>query len=160
MADDNDVEVADGAEEAPKGKGKLIMIVAAVVVLAGGIGAFFVIQSNAAAQAAEGADEDQLGKVMVIDGFIVNLNESKSTRYLKINFSVELTSANYEAEIRNRKDVIRDRCLTYLSGLSVDDVRGSKPKSVIKVALAQAINESLNAEDAVKDVLLTEFVVQ
>lgn len=160
MADDNDVEVGEGAVEAPKSKSKLIMIVAAVLVLGGGAAAFFVMQGGGAAQAAEGADAEKLGKLMPIESFIVNLNESKSTRYLKITFSVELASDEYENEIRDRKDIIRDRCLTYLSGLSVDDVRGSETKPVIKQALAQAIDDGLNADGAIKNVLLTEFVVQ
>mgnify|MGYP000595302100 CR=1 FL=1 len=160
MADENVQNPEE--EEGGKKKSPMVMIIAAVVVIAGGGGAAFFMMSggDSAAAAAEEETGDKLGKLVPMESFIVNLNESKSTRYLKLTFTCELNKDSAEAALKERKDVVRDRVLTYLSGLGVNDVRGSEPKDVIREGLTARINEAIKMEDGIKSVLYTEFVVQ
>ncbi|MFT5432682.1 MAG: flagellar FliL protein [Myxococcota bacterium] len=157
--------MADAEAQVPeevKKKSPMVMIIAAVVVLAGGGGAaFFMLSGAEEAAAAEAPDSgEKLGKLIQLESFIVNLNEAKSTRYLKISFSAELNKPSAEERLKERKDVVRDRVLTYLSGLGVNDVRGSEPKEIIREGLVERINEAIRMEEGVRNVLYTEFVVQ
>lgn len=153
-------ELTAGAEAAPK-KGRALLIIVVVNVIAvGGAGAWLLTRNRAAAAAPVGPDKPPLGKLVPLESYIVNLNEAKATRYLKVTFSLELGDESVEPAIAERKDVIRDRILTYLSGLTVDDVRGSETKEAIRLMLARRTNEALGTRDAVKSVLFTEFVVQ
>lgn len=160
MADDQNIDI----DEQPKKKGPLMLIIIVVnVLLIGGAGAFFMLRGGgggAGAGADAEAAADQLGTLIPIESFIVNLNEPKSTRYLKITFSVELAHDDASDLLAERKDVVRDRVLTYLSGLTIDDVRGSETKETIRQMIVLRTNEALNREDAIRSVLFTEFVVQ
>ena len=116
-------------------------------------------QDKASAQTRDGQSADALGEIVPLDPFIVNLNESDSTRYLKLNFSLELNEDGSVDELKMRRDVVRDHVLTYLSGLTTIDVRGSETKDAIRKTLAKRINNALG-ETVVQRVLFTEFVVQ
>lgn len=152
----------------PKKKSSTLMVVlvGVIALAAGGGGAFFMLKKKAHAaegpHGAAGAGETgaALGKLVTLDSFIVNLNESKSTRYLKVTFAAELASDELESRLKERKEVVRDRVITYLSGLTVDEVRGSETKEAIREMVAKRLNEALGRKDGVRSVLFTEFVVQ
>ncbi len=157
--------MADDTENKPAKKGKLPIIIAGAVLVAGGA-AFAMTRGGAAAAPAAGAgaagpksDPTTLGQIVALDSFIVNLNEERSTRYLKVTFSVELAEAD-EAAVTERKDIIRDAVITYLSGLTIEHVRGSETKAAIRDELLQRINGALSVEGGVRNVVFTEFVVQ
>jgi flagellar protein FliL len=157
--------MSEDIDSAPKKKRLLIVAIAAasIVVIGGGV-AFAMLKGKSAA-AAPATDEvskvsaEKLGQVVALEGFIVNLNESRSTRYLKTTFSVELDETK-DAELKERKDVVRDTVITYLSGLTTDDVRGSETKPLIRDDLLRLINEALGNPKGVRSVRFTEFVVQ
>ena len=160
--DNENMDIEGDEAQAPK-KSPMVMILAGVIVLllAGG-GAFFFLKggTSEAAAAETEAETEKLGTLVQMESFILNLNEAKYTRYQKNRFSVEHGNDELKAVLDERKDVVRDRVLTYLSGLSVDEVRGSEPKETIREAVTQKINEACNTEDGVRSVLFTEFVVQ
>lgn len=162
MAKEANAEPLEGDElEAPKSKTGLIIAVVAVLVVGGGVGAFFALKGGAGPGGAGGNEQaEMLGKRVALDPFIVNLNEARSTRYLKVEFALELSDDSIEELVKERQDVIRDKVLTYLSGLTIDDVRGSETKEVIREVLVQRTNEALASEDAVKNILFKDFVVQ
>lgn len=168
MAENETTEAEEGegeGEATPKPKSKLPLIIGAVVVLMGGGGgaAFMVMGGGGgSAQAAEKPElpASELGKVMPLDSFIVNLNEAKSTRYLKVTVHVELSDESVEEVVTERMVLIRDRVLTYLSGLGIDDVRGEEPKEAIREMLVSRVNEAINMDSGVRSILFAEFVVQ
>ena len=155
-----DHEVEEG--QVPKKKPILLIAIALNVVLIGGAAAFLLLRGAAGGGGGGGAlaQADQLGKLVPIQSFIVNLNEPRSTRYLKVTLTVELADESAEQDLRDRHDLVRDRVLTSLSGLTIDDVRGAETKETIRQLLVARINDALASQDAVKNVLFTEFVVQ
>ena len=153
-----DVEGAEGVEE-KSGSRLPILIVAVVVALAvGGGGAYLLLPTPDAE--AKPKEKATVGKIVPVESFIVNLNEAKSTRYLKVTISVMLTDESLEETARLRMDLLRDGVLTYLSGLSIDDVRGSETKEIIRERVLELANESLGEGEVVQQVLFKEFVVQ
>ncbi len=154
--------MAEEAAPAKKGNNKMIIMIAAGAVVVGGGGAAMAMMKGSKkddhAAEAKGS-EKKLGTLVVVEDFIVNLNEPRSTRYLKVKFTLELGEASTEV-LGARKDIVRDAVLTYLSGLTVDDVRGSETKAALREELVHRINEAIGIEDGVKNVMFTEFVVQ
>ncbi len=157
------------AAEAPKKKNNKLPIIIGAVVVSGGAAAAVMMKGKHPApghEGAAGADAHgaktatgKLGKLINVDSFIVNLNETRSTRYLKIGFSLELGEAD-ESVLAERKDLIRDAVITYLSGLTLEDVRGSETKAAMREELVDRINGALAVEHGIKSVIFTEFVVQ
>ncbi len=91
---------------------------------------------------------------------IVNLNEPRSTRYLKVTLSVELSGSISEEDFQARVDVVRSSLLTFLSGLTIDDLRGDMAKTTIRQSLVTRINQALGPQKGAQNVYFTEFVVQ
>ena len=152
----DDIETA-----APKSKTGLIVMVAvsAVLVVGGGV-AFAMMKGKHGETEAHGkSSEKKLGTLVAVDDFIVNLNEPRSTRYLKVRFTLELGEATPEL-LGERKDVVRDAVLTYLSGLTVDDVRGADTKDALREEIAARVSVAVGMPGGIKSVMFTEFVVQ
>jgi flagellar basal body-associated protein FliL len=154
-------EEVEGVEEVEaSGGSKMPLVIFAVVaaLLAGGGAAYLLLPAPAAE--AKPKEKVTVGKILPVDSFIVNLNEAKATRYLKVTISVMLTDESLEEAVKLRMDILRDGVLTYLSGLSIDDVRGSETKELIRERMLELANESLGEGEVVQQVLFKEFVVQ
>ena len=154
-------EEVEGVEEVEaSGGSKMPLVIFAVVaaLLAGGGAAYLLLPAPAAE--AKPKEKATVGKILPVDSFIVNLNEAKATRYLKVTISVMLTDESLEEAVKLRMDILRDGVLTYLSGLSIDDVRGSETKELIRERMLELANESLGEGEVVQQVLFKEFVVQ
>lgn len=153
-------EGADGeAEEAPS-PSKLPMMLALVNILAtGGVG--FLVFSSAGPQPAETTpiDESIPPTPVPLDPFVVNLNEPKSSRYLKATIEVEVHGEERVALVEQKKRAIRADLLRYLSGLTVEDTTGEEKKLKIRDELIARVEKQTGA-DTLAGLYLTEFVVQ
>ena len=161
MAAAPDVDFEDGVAQ-NKGKG-LILGIAAVLVLGGGGAAFFLLSSDDGSvekPKAAPAKPNEVGPIVPLDTFVVNLNTSRSNRYLKVTLAIELSAEGLEEEVTKRKPMIRDRVITYLTGLSVEEVRGGDTKEAIRAKLLGQVNKAFGSDGIVSQVLFTEFVVQ
>ncbi|MCE5312802.1 MAG: hypothetical protein LLF86_06595, partial [Nitrospiraceae bacterium] len=97
MADEKDKSLEEGqeAESAPKkGKGMMLIIIIVVGVLVLGGGAFFAIKmlGGGAEKKAE-TKKDEAPAMLVLEPFVVNLNDPSGTRFLKVSIQLELSSA-------------------------------------------------------------------
>jgi flagellar FliL protein len=99
------------------------------------------------------------GPVVTVDPFVVNLNEEGSSRFLKVTFDLEMTSADAAAELTKSKRLVRDEILRYLSGLTVAQTLGEENRTKIRDEL-QARADKLLGGGRVRRVFFTEFVVQ
>jgi flagellar FliL protein len=155
---DMDVQFEDGAQ-LKKGKGLLFVIVGVVVVL-GGVGAYLATSGGNPGDAkAAPIPSNRVGPIIPVAPFVINLNES-GNRYLKVRIDLEMSVEGLEEEAIKRLPIIRDKVITYLASLSLDDVRGAETKEVIRTELIKKINEAFGADGTVKKVLFQEFVIQ
>jgi beta-lactamase regulating signal transducer with metallopeptidase domain/flagellar basal body-associated protein FliL len=96
---------------------------------------------------------------------VVNLNEPRMTRYLKINLALKASAEDGDVLARilagERKAVFEDWIVTHLSELKLDDLRGPAAMIRLRRDILAGFNELL-ADDGVKleGVLFTEFNVQ
>ena|SRR5437870_12284199 len=85
----------DAEKPAKSGKGKLMLIVGLLVLVAGGAGAAWYLQllpgtkkAEAKQEAAE-APKPAVGALLALDPFIANLGDEDGKRYLKASLQVE-----------------------------------------------------------------------
>jgi flagellar FliL protein len=157
----------EGAEAAPQKKGGTIkwIIIGAVVflVLAGG-GFVGWKKFSQPAPPKEAIKEDaavkvDVGPIMNLDPFIVNLAGTGGERYLKVTLELELKDSLLIAEMEKRKPQVRDTLLLLLSSKTLDDIATFRGKTKLRNEITSRLN-ALLTPDSVKKVYFTEFVVQ
>jgi flagellar basal body-associated protein FliL len=101
-----------------------------------------------------------------LDPVIANLNEPSVTRYVSASLTFEM-NADFKEEkgkvfLDEKKPVIINWITIYLSGLTIDNIRGDKNLMSIKTHIRESLNEMLfpGTKAQIKDVLIQKFPVQ
>ncbi len=101
-----------------------------------------------------------------LDPVVANLNEPSVTRYVSASLTFEMNSSYDEKKGRafldEKKPVIINWLTIYLSGLSIENIRGDKNLMSIKSHIRESLNEMLfsGSKPEIKDVLIQKFPVQ
>ena len=166
---------AAGEEEKKGLPIKLILIVVGVLALAGG--GYFAytnyFQEEAVEESAEGGEEGadgangekkeelppDVGVMLTMDPFVVNLAGSKGKRFLKVTTTLELSSPEVNPEFEENLQKITDSILVLLSSKSFEDVYSVQGKFKLKDEITTRVNRFL-VVGHVKDAYFTEFIVQ
>ncbi|MFW6062419.1 MAG: flagellar basal body-associated FliL family protein, partial [Planctomycetota bacterium] len=96
---------------------------------------------------------------------VVTLNEPRVDRYLRAAIILKFRAGDFaraKGRIENRKRELTDWMIRYLSGLSLDEVRGQKNINRIRRKIKDALNEELWPEGRgrIEEVLMEEFAIQ
>ncbi|MCK6550123.1 flagellar basal body-associated FliL family protein [Myxococcota bacterium] len=156
---------APATPAAPKAKPPILTLLTLVLVLvnigATGFTAFLVMSIPAAGAPAkeEHHAEEGPGPTVALDPFIVNLNESESSRYLKTSVELEVATQPDADFVTKSKSAVRDEALRYLSSLRVADTLGEEGKNKIREELTARIEKVLGP-GKLKKIYFGEFVVQ
>nr|WP_320009524.1 flagellar basal body-associated protein FliL [uncultured Desulfobulbus sp.] len=174
---ENEEKKDDSAEESKKGgKKKLIIIIAAALVLligGGGAGYFFLVHkpkqeelkrqqeeaSKAEALIEPVPEEAEIGPMIDIKEFVVNIISEDAAHYVKAALSLELDKKDVEEEVKKRMPQIRDSILLLLGNKTFDELQDLQGKNQLKAEIKSKINTFLQT-GKVKNVYLTDFVVQ
>ena len=109
---------------------------------------------------------DQSPWVEEFEPVLANLDEPGVTRYVRVTITLEMSSELDEIKgrefLETKKMLVRDWLTTYLAGLSLEDVRGSRNLNRIKKDVLQQCNQLLFPEGQpfVKRIFFKEFAVQ
>ncbi|MDH4201298.1 MAG: flagellar basal body-associated FliL family protein [Phycisphaerae bacterium] len=109
---------------------------------------------------------DQRVWIEEFEPVLANLDEPGVTRYVRLTITLEMSPELDEIKGREfmavKKMLVRDWMTTYLAGLSLEDVRGSRNLNQIKKDVLQQCNELLfpKGQPFVKRVFFKEFAVQ
>jgi flagellar basal body-associated protein FliL len=101
-----------------------------------------------------------------LDSVVANLDEPGVTRYVRVSVILEMSPdldfIEGEVFLDEKKIVLQDWMTTYLAGLSLEDVRGSRNLNRIKREVLDQFNKLLYGSDKpyVEKVLFKEFAVQ
>ena len=146
----------------------IILIVVAVLICSGGdeeAGANPVApQAQSAANKGSAANPNSnllsIGPMYPLDQFIINLLASGGgKRYLKTSIALELSIAEMQMELDNKRNVLRDTVITILSSKTFEEVQTAKGKQKLKEELMERLNEFL-VDGRIMNIFFTEFVVQ
>lgn len=111
----------------------------------------------------KGAGKEKKGdgagaELFVMEPFIVNLQDSTGTRYLKVTINFELEGAALE-EARTKTPQVRDAVIVLLSSKSYADVGNVQGKYQLRDEIVLRVNQILT-KGRLKSVYFTEFVIQ
>jgi flagellar protein FliL len=151
-------EPSGGGSKPPK-------IILALLVLnlgASGFTTFKVVTTPAAEAASHEKVEpaaDVVGPIVALEPFVVNLDETGQSRYLKVTLQLEIEKQEYDQQLTNAKQLLRDVILSHLSGLHLADTLGATAKDKLRTELLEKIEKLIGAHK-VKRIFFSEFVVQ
>ncbi len=161
-------EAADQPEEGGGSKKKLIIIVIAVLLLLGAAagGYFFFMGgekekkiSPEEEQAALALQAKQVGPMVSIDSFIVNISDDQESRYLKAAITIEVDGEEAAMELNQRMPQIKDAILLLIGNKTFNELNDLQGKIQLRAELINKIN-SILLKGKVKRIYFTDFVVQ
>jgi flagellar FliL protein len=164
-----DKEAAENPEEGGGGgKKKLIIIIVAVLILLGGAGAgyFFFMGSDEEEKLSPEEEQAQLeqqakqvGPMVSLESFIVNIMDDEESRYLKASITVEVDTPETSAELTQRMPQIKDAVLLLIGNKTFSELSDLQGKIQLRAELINKIN-SILPKGKVKRIYFTDFVVQ
>jgi flagellar FliL protein len=170
--EDGTLEDLEAVEAGGKKKsmGMIIGIIVGLLVLGGGGYYAYItfLQEKPAEEvpvevekgAAEEIGEDvNLGVMFPLAPFILNLAGSEGKRFLKVTISLELSTPEVHAELKENIQKVTDSILVLLSSKSFEDVYSVQGKFKLKDEVTTRVNRFLVAGH-VKDAYFTEFIIQ
>jgi len=165
-------EKKEAAAEKAGGKKKLFIILAVVILvllLGGGFGAWYFMKVKAAPDEKKDpaqqvpvpalGQQAQIGPMVNIDEFIVNIISGDAAHYVKASITVELTNELVKTEVEQRMPQVRDAILLLIGNKTYEELQDLQGKKQLKAELLEKINSFLQT-GKVASVYFTNFVVQ
>lgn len=165
-------EAEQAPAAAPAGSKPIVLYVLVVVnmLVVAGVG-FMVWKSShkpteTIDKVIDGAKKDELadaektpevGKVIPLETFIVNLAGSKGRKVLKVNMELEVKGQDIIQEIDNRKAQIRDFIIIILSSKTYDEVSTKEGKDGLRNEIKDNVNSFLS-KGKIVNVYFTELI--
>jgi flagellar FliL protein len=153
-------------------KKKLFIIIGAgvLVLLIGlGVGAFFFLKKEPPPPEEKDPGievpvpdiqkKSEIGPMVNIDEFIVNIISADVSHYVKASLTVELTTEEVKGEVEQRMPQVRDAILLLIGNKTFEELQDLQGKRQLKAELTSKINSFLQT-GKVKAVYFTNFVVQ
>ncbi|MEI6231494.1 MAG: flagellar basal body-associated FliL family protein [Planctomycetota bacterium] len=146
----------------------IFLILGGLMLGGGGLAAYsFLIHKPAAADsivkpaaASETTPETPINlQSFSIKPFVVNLRNSKATRYLKITLGFQTNSKKVREDLATMKPELADFIVNKLSDLEVTEIDNLAGRTKLKRELQTGINELLEG-GYVSGVFFTEFIIQ
>ncbi len=171
MAKDDKKNKDDDGAEGGGSKKKLIIIIAAAVVLLliiAGAAFFFLKPAPEPVEEADpGLDvpvpeitvSQEIGPMVKIDEFIVNIISEEGRHYVKAALTIELDKEEALEETSKRMAQIRDAILLLVGNKTFEELHDLQGKKQLKAELVSKINSFLQT-GKVKAIYFTDFVVQ
>jgi flagellar FliL protein len=155
-------DAKDGVGDEAKGvfSLKIIIIgVAAVAVLGGGIGGFFMYRHGK--EATPAAPLVKPVAFFDVPDVLVNLSTTggERTQYLKVKIVLELPDASVQPQVQATMPRVMDAFQTYLRELRPNDLDGSAGLYRLKEELTRRVNVAI-APGRINAVLFKEIIVQ
>ena len=159
---------------APKKKKPMLLIIAGGLMLGGaGLGGYlFLGHKTAAAEDTKataedkkesdkktGADKKARTQIVTLKPIVVNLRNSKGTRFLKVTIGMETTSEAVATELQKLSPQLSDFLIDKFCNVEINDVDNSVGRNKLKREILAGTNELLES-GYVSTVYFTEFVIQ
>ena len=149
-----------GPAAPPRGKGRLVVIVAiALVVLGGGgAGAWWFLHGRAPGAEPAPKVEATVRTIVPLGAVVINVN-GEPRRFLRAAVSLGLSSAKETKAIEERKPELLDLLIGVLSTTDMETLASEEGRDALKEALLARIRGDLGVPTVAR-VYFTEFVIQ
>jgi flagellar FliL protein len=159
-------EPVEGAPR-KKGKGKLLAIVAVLVLAAGGAGGFFLMKGGhgkaGEADAAAAAKAKPAVYMPLEPAFVVNFQDDAALRFLQIGVTVMSHDPEAMVAAKEADPEIRNALLMLFSAQdvkSLSDVKGKQKLQTAALAEIQRVMKEKIGRPGIDSVLFTSFIMQ
>ncbi len=166
------VKPFSSVESSPKNALTVWLVASAVLLLVAAAGAFFLLRTSSSLPesrsedvsvppppAQPGSQQRELGPLIPVEEFIVNLIGEDITHYLKISLSIEVSDKEAGQELLQRMPQVRDAILLLASNKTFEELYDLHGKKQLKAELLAQINEIL-AHGSARSIYFTDFVIQ
>lgn len=162
-----EVKEKEDREKQPRSKNKVFLLLLPALVLlvaAGGAGYYF-FGGNIASGLSEPGQvnspekKKELGPLLEMEDFVVNITHKDSTRFLKMGVTLEAQSKESSSELEKRIPQIRDAVLLLVGNRKYDDIKDIQGKKQLKADLLARLRE-VAGEEQIAELYFTDFVVQ
>jgi flagellar FliL protein len=168
MSDMNETEKPGGGFLTPK---NMILFGLLILLLIGvGVVAWLLLQQRNNLAQAQGGQEvaaarsntvsaQEVGPMVSIDPFIVNILDHETTRYLKAAITLEVDSPEAGSEAELRMPQLQDAILLLVGNKTFDELRDLQGKLQLRAELMEDLNKVMQ-KGQVRKIYFTDFVVQ
>ena len=169
MADESSSQESEGAEDVKKkGPGIILWLLVAVVAVGGGFALPFFLKpqsSDPNEEIVPVVNPDEPPVFVDFGEVVVNLNEPRLNRYLRMNISLQVHKefqSDVATAVEKNKTNLISWLLSYLSGKQMEDIRGTEGQNRLRREIKNHFNASLfpTGHEHVKSILFTEFNIQ
>lgn len=168
--DDKNKNGEDESSDAGAKKKKMIIIGGAILLLLliGGAAFFFLkpapvveeeIDPGLDVPVPEITKSTEIGPMVEIKEFIVNIISEEDRHYVKASFTMEINRIEAVDEINKRMPQIRDSILLLVGNKTFEELQDLQGKKQLKAELKSKINSFLQT-GKIKAIYFTDFVVQ
>lgn len=155
---------APSASPAAKKRGKLPLIIVAVVCIAGGAAVpMFVTLPGTKAEAKPKKPANDVA--VPVGDVVVNLAEDRMNRYLRMKIAIKVDADDEKAVtalVAKHKAAMKSKLISHLAGKTLRDVSGSVGVNRLSREILEKFDDILypDGESKVREVLFEEYVVQ
>ncbi|MFT5698027.1 MAG: flagellar FliL protein [Desulforhopalus sp.] len=147
----------------------IIGIVVLVLLIGGGVAGWFFLKPEP--PPAEELDpglqvpvpditqQSEIGPMVNIEEFVVNIISGDSPHYVKASLTVELSNKAVQPEVEQRMPQVRDAVLLLIGNKTYEELQDLQGKRQLKAELMSKINSFLQS-GKVRAIYFTNFVVQ
>jgi|UniRef100_A0A7C5EU66 flagellar FliL protein len=155
-------EATEAPPSSPARKGKKILwlVLAGVLLGAGGLSYLFFSDDPGLPDAGQAASASATEKVILpLEPFLINLADRDARRYLKLKVELELAQEKSAKELEKCLPPIRDALILLLSSKAYADISTPEGKGQLKTDILQRL-AAIPGGRKVKAIYFTEFVAQ
>ena len=167
-------EKSQKTSDTPENKGsskKLVIIISLVVLvllIGGGVAGYLLLFKKPPPEEKDPGmqvpvpeinTQSEIGPMVNIDEFIVNIISEENNHYVKASLTIELSSVPAKEEIEKRMPQIRDAILLLTGNKTFEELQDLQGKKQLKAELLSKINAILQTGQA-RSIYFTDFVVQ
>ncbi|THB72582.1 MAG: flagellar basal body protein FliL [Desulfobulbaceae bacterium] len=168
-------EKAPKTNEAPAESGsskkKLFIIIGAVallVLIGGGVAGYFLLKNDPKPEEEDPGlevpvpeinQQAEIGPMVDINEFIVNIISEENSHYVKAALTLELSDELAKEELVKRMPQVRDAILLLVGNKTFDELQDLQGKKQLKAELLSKLNAILQTGQ-VRSIYFTDFVVQ
>ena len=168
MTDNAETQATD---DAARGKGSLVLwLMIAVVAIGGGFATPFLVDhfqagANESTETTPSSQPDEPPSLVEFGEVVVNLNESRLNRYLRLNISLLVDQSDNDAVTKSVEDnqpILKSWLLSYLADKGMDDIRGATGQNRLRREIQNHFNSVMfpGSPPKIRNVLFQEFNIQ
>lgn len=161
-------ETATEGAPVKTGSGKKMMVLGliGVLLLGGGGGAAWLYMGGETEEGQKHAKNnhnegpvEEMGPVMELEPFLLNLADRNELRFLKISIKLELDRPEEKTDYQNKVPAIRDALLVLLSSKESQLLRTVNGKRRVREEIMTRVN-GIISKGEIANVFFTDFIIQ